>query len=475
MKTHKIMPNGNIIGKNWNIDENGTATFNNGIFNNGIFNGTVYATAGEFTGKIKSSEFESGYITATTLDVVEFITQKARSMGGAFIFKTTLNIKDIENYGNNDHQVKIIFDSNDYAKYIADLDITNYRVVLSNNQGIQFGTINSKDNNYIIVNCDQSRSNVTDSITITLLGQDEHKLFAINSDDGNYGGILPERSLSIQEYNVSTSSYSKKLILGDLNSAGYSGYGLYADNVYLKGSLATEQTDNENNKSYAGISTRTQIMKENERVMFWAGAKNEDDIINSPFIVTEKGSIYASKGIFSGSIISESIISRSTIEAATILGTEDEGPSLKIFNTQFNSDKKNGGIGFYRREIIDDQEVNELTLRITDIGLFYKDNSFIKFDNNDVIFKFDSTEFSKQIIKDQVGNDGKIAQLSLNGLKENGYSKLSYNANYINITDTLIENYSNQTVINKELIVKESENLKLDYRINGSYYCLFVN
>lgn len=470
----RIMPNGNIIGKNWYIDENGSATFNNGIFNDGTFNGTVYATNGEFTGKIKSSEFESGYITATTLDVVEFITQKARSMGGAFIFKTTLNIKNIENYGNN-NQVKIIFDSNDYNNYITDLDITNYRVVLSNNQGIWFGTINSKDSDYVIVNCDQSRSNVTNSITITLLGRDEHKLFAINSDDGNYGGILPKRSLSIQEYNALTSSYSKKLILGDLESAGYNGYGLYADNVYLKGSLATEQTDNDNNKSYAGISTRTQIMKENERVMFWAGAKNEGDIINSPFIVTEKGSIYASKGVFSGSIISESIISRSTIEAATILGTEDKGPSLKIFNTQFDNDKENGGIGFYRREIIDGQENDELTLRITDIGLFYKDNSFIKFDNNNVIFKLDSTEFNKQIIKDQVGNDGKIAQLNLNGLKENGYSKLSYNTNYINITDTLIENYSNQTIINKELIIKENENLKLDYRINGSYYCLFVN
>ena len=90
------------------------------------------------------------------------------------------------------------------------------------------------------------------------------------------------------------------------------GLGLYADNVFLNGSLTTKV----DNDSYAGINTIGEATatvfgnKDNSRIIFWAGSASSTniDIQESPFQVTEMGSIYARKGIFRDSIISDSVI-----------------------------------------------------------------------------------------------------------------------------------------------------------------------
>jgi hypothetical protein len=73
-------------------------------------------------------------------------------------------------------------------------------------------------------------------------------------------------------------------LLDKLGKPGVSGYGLYAENVYLKGSLTTVSSGN--SISYAGINTTSGVkatifestsvggssINDNSAIIFWAGA-----------------------------------------------------------------------------------------------------------------------------------------------------------------------------------------------------------
>lgn len=147
-----------------------------------------------------------------------------------------------------------------------------------------------------------------------------------------------------------TLTYTKRLVLGQLDGAvdkNITGLGLYADNVFLNGSLTTKV----DNDSYAGINTIGEATatvfgnKDNSRIIFWAGSASSTniDIQESPFQVTEMGSIYARKGIFKDSIISDSIIQGADIYAARIHGgTTDQSNSLTIYDTSMGIIFKEG-------------------------------------------------------------------------------------------------------------------------------------
>lgn len=147
-----------------------------------------------------------------------------------------------------------------------------------------------------------------------------------------------------------TLAYTKRLVLGQLDGAvdkNITGLGLYADNVFLNGSLTTKVDDD----SYAGINTIGEATatifgnKDNSRIIFWAGSASSTniDIQESPFQVTEMGSIYARKGIFRDSIISDSIIQGADIYAARIHGgTTDQSNSLTIYDTSMGIIFKEG-------------------------------------------------------------------------------------------------------------------------------------
>jgi hypothetical protein len=68
-------------------------------------------------------------------------------------------------------------------------------------------------------------------------------------------------SLTLSQNIISNNilSHEKKLVLGNLTGLpGLSGYGLYADNVFLKGSLTTS-TNYQGESKYAGINTSSTI------------------------------------------------------------------------------------------------------------------------------------------------------------------------------------------------------------------------
>ena len=114
--------------------------------------------------------------------------------------------------------------------------------------------------------------------------------------------------------------------------------GLYATSVFLTGTLTTHYTEGSEQK-YAGINTLSSTpfmierMKDNDTspIVFWAGAESTkfEDIQNAPFQISSNGSLYASRGYFTGSIITDTTIEASKIIATTIYGRED-GKALTI-------------------------------------------------------------------------------------------------------------------------------------------------
>jgi hypothetical protein len=146
------------------------------------------------------------------------------------------------------------------------------------------------------------------------------------------------------------------IVLGEMDGEGYgglTGYGLYADNVYLKGSLISEYIDPGAMSSfYSGISTSSKVlMPEGEHgliyfpgkargdILFWAGAKTSEkaDIASAPFKVDTYGNLYAGSGFFNGTIISNATISAAKIRAAVIEGwslSDNTSAALSIIDVQ---------------------------------------------------------------------------------------------------------------------------------------------
>ena len=144
------------------------------------------------------------------------------------------------------------------------------------------------------------------------------------------------------------------------------GYGLYGENVFLTGSLVTKTAsvmpsgtggDPSDYSKYAGISTLAQIEaikfgdSDRSNIVFWAGVSdlNDSTIQNTPFQVTQNGSIYAQQGVFEGSLITQSRLEGVDIYAARIHGignrpgtlTDPSYPGLSFYDIV-------NGISFYR-------------------------------------------------------------------------------------------------------------------------------
>ena len=109
------------------------------------------------------------------------------------------------------------------------------------------------------------------------------------------------------------------------------GFGLYSENVYLTGSLTTKVNNNNDNPTFAGVNTLDGVpasefvdeLEDESAIVFWAGSRgvSSEEIQKAPFQVTEKGSIYASQGKFTGAIITDSLIRGVDLYTARIHGT----------------------------------------------------------------------------------------------------------------------------------------------------------
>ena len=547
--------NGDLIGNNWSIvkeDSVVTARFGKLVAEDGVFNGTIYATDGRFTGEIVAS-----VINASTINTANFITEKTRSMGGTFIFKPTFDIVELTGIGNN--IIEITPSSNFNRNYLPEIVSGKDIIISLSGFDTRYGKFNSINNGKIrvefLLNDYQTilNSNAYNSFTIFGYGNYTDVLIGVNSDDTNV--IMPPRALVMEEFSnlVSGTSgiinYNTRLLLGDLSSiqnivGSNPGYGLFADNVFLRGSLTTANVQDV--AVYAGVNTQRAVdfnytfwnqeppsdSQTNEKIVFWGGANgtSDDNITKAPFIVTDKGSIYARSGEFKGSVISESLITKSIIKAPVIYGNNIEGtdPSLKIYNTDIN----NNGIGFYKLIKGVDIESNEtndvLTLTLGNTGFthyyedqidqfisfndkyvyakgltqeqfnsnktnYYKLNSYNQyiqcsstesFNANEWYFTLNSNNYinfkgtkytagtTTEITEHYIQDGNSVIQLS--GESFNG-TKISYgNSSDITITENNIVN--NSTIVtNKKSMIITDDTRSLKYTVNSSgYYCLFV-
>lgn len=246
------------------------------------------------------------------------------------------------------------------------------------------------------VRVDKNIANLSQGSILTKIGKVGDLVFSICGQGNSNVAFAVTNSLTLSRLNEDTStiSFTPELalgFLGGLGKEGVSGYGLYAENVYLKGSLTTATKNN--SPTYAGINTTGnvkasvfnsiqvggELIDDNSSIIFWAGANIDEyktiskpydqyfseAIQNSPFQVTEKGTLYASQGVFEGSIISKSIIQSSDIYAARIHGWENNSKAaLTIYDTS-------QGIIF--KDNASEQE--KTILKINTSGLATGDNS----------------------------------------------------------------------------------------------------
>lgn len=636
----QLTSEGYIQGNNWSIgkdtgDDVVTARFGKLITGDGVFNGTVYAKNGTFSGEITSS-----IISASTINTVNFITEKTRSMGGSYIFKPTFKIAQLTDRNNNIIEFELenignYFNFDLYEK-VEDLDEatfnenkTNYytydslnqQYIQCNNESIydseqvyytylesivsvsgidtRFGKIininkifelvenlteetfnNDKTHYYYYDSQEEEYVQCTDDTefndsqnyyvfskeliqvffedddyniikeddltkyqTLTLLGYaNQDVLIGINSDNTYAGDILAPRALSMETFtslhNINDTGdidYNLNLLLGDLSSLStispdfryVNGYGLYADNVYLHGSLTTKN----NNGTFAGVHTLKDIefnygqwsnspddgTYDNEKIVFWGGSDtlDEEGIQKSPFIVTDKGSIFANRGEFKGTVITNSLISNTVIQTPVIYGSNDssDAPSLRIYNT--DSFGGTGGIGFYKKvgyidklteELLHPEEDDIITLRLNDSGFIHyystqgqgnKQTTFISFSENGLedgtdgiyfsgtSYTAGTTTFSSREIKDNGINPAVINLISETKNQDNtttpGNIELRYKNYGIKITDddnlAAVRNFGGKVINEGETIFRTSNGARqLDYKINSSgYYCLFVS
>lgn len=518
---------GEIQGNNWSIKkESGnnyvTARFGKLIAEDGEFNGVIHASDGVFTGEVLSS-----IISASTINTVNFVTEKARSMGGSFIFKPTFEITNIVDKGNN--ILELTLTGNNIVDYfqleepivvaISGFDTrfgeTDSVTLIPNNVDTIKVEVIFKSGDYDTIKNSSNNYN-----TLSFFGKSEEDfLIGINSDNTAVGNILPPRALTMENFSVVQDTenthigyleYNPVLLLGDLSSltnfdSAYkyiNGYGLYADNVFLHGSLMTRTGDN---SSFAGINTQKTLSfnpskwgvsenassYNNDKIIFWGGANSldEEDIQSSPFIVTDKGNIFARNGEFKGTVISDSVITQSVIKAPIIYGS-GRSPSLKIYNT--NEDF--GGIGFYKLVNNIDEESNEtndiMNLSITNKGFTHYNGTegfkFISFVENNDNISFNATEVNigGTKITDSNIEDGAAHIVFDGNNSSSGKIELNYNeAHGVLVSDRGVTNFGGQVVHegNVQIIADRDQNnsKQLNYKTkvinNTTYYCLYVN
>ena len=309
---------------------------------------------------------------------------KVQTVGGILFVKTSAYVSDIEEIGEN--EVKLILEQekiNDNGLFnVNDVIILSQNVSETSINNIPKYTISSvgKDSiidsitgeetgrfkDYIIIEAtyNEIEENFTKSFPIIKLYSPDETTESKMVD--NYGIIInstnnpafaPSQCISLvklvknkDENNEYKYEYEKKLLLGKLdensfsNSFKMSGYGLYADNVFLKGLLASIDESgrnsgiNSNGQGIMGKPDNAPWTQTDGKIVLWAGntesvAPSKGEVSNNaPFRVDHYGNLYAASGYFKGAIITDSIIQGTKIKTAVIEGTGTGDFGLQIQN-----------------------------------------------------------------------------------------------------------------------------------------------
>lgn len=430
------------------------------------------------------AEFRNVSVSGKIVSTV-FEANKVQAVGGSMIFKPSFQVTD-QKAPNGVTELILDAAEEDFSKDVANPGVISegyYIGVLQEGVLLDYLQIQSvdKDNKKIILGKKLSE----DVDAVLILGQNNSCVIGVDSGDSDIGILAKRRGISVSNVNFDTLSSTVQAYLGDLeglDGGNAKGTGLYAENVYLKGSLVSNAED----RKKAGINTLNKAnfsqdiyssdTKDNSHIIFWAGADSleSNDIQNAPFQVSENGTLYAQKGIFKGSIITEADIYGSKIYAAKLYGWDGKSvvdkanAALSIYDAYY-------GINFYKTE--DTKEINILSIGSNGFSVGEGDNrktfTSINFNSNIPSVSFTAKEFITE--NGTKLEDGSLVldQSKIN-LQNNSILLTTSSANnglFIEQGTTTIQ--SSQLIINNKMYLGNKK--KLEYReLDNGYYDLYI-
>ena len=360
------------------------------------------------------------------ISTVVFEQNHLQSVGGSMMFKPSYKIVEQANntlildekfLGNVGDYVYLVKENGTTIPGLIQIGVVNGNTVTVSTQlpaETLVSLIDLGQNGDIIIgiNSNDSETNYLKprGLTITEFDNSNSKLLAKGDTEGTYVDVMVPGDNGNELLLVSDGyvgvSQNPKVFLGDLDNSGinfmsgeitHKGFGLYSENVYLIGSLTTKVVS-DSGPTFAGVNTLNSasatkfsgkfgIVEDTSKIVFWAGSASTKnaDIQQSPFQITERGSLYASQGLFEGAIISRSRIEGTDIYAARIHGTglkDSDGYGLAFYDA-------NDGLVFYKGDIEDKTSPVEV-FSIGTNGLKRGSKYFIRVDDNQVIFEGDA-------------------------------------------------------------------------------------
>ena len=439
-------------------------------------------------------------IARGTLKAVTFEKNEVSTVGGMILVRPSSIIKNariIEDKETNTQKIELTLETKDIT-FDTDDEKEGYYYFRIGTSSIAYRLYKESQENdenepekIVIIDTHSGiydEDNVKKFIGQILIGYGREGDIGVGINSSSSGVAMPAQAISVFETVVTKPApdvvtdeilgANPRIILGaiedgDSDKYGLKSYGLYADQVNVKGELSSKSE-----KYYSGINSNSTVQSiinnednepneddENATVIIWAGAKQnatmtEEEIRKSvqeaPFRVDTKGNIYASQGYFSGEINS-SLIKASILETAVIrgIGHEEEGkPALTIENTAYaikfedafelTNKKITASVPLYINEI------NTDSISLSQL-LINNSNIKIKAEEGDLAFVFKDQEQGKE---EETG----IITYASSGIyvKQNGYfNKNVYfgeeNMEYRQITE---QHQGEQKILGYDLYIK---------------------
>lgn len=309
----------------WRIDKGGNAEFNNATVR----------------GKLTSVIFEMSTVSsvggdlyiAPTVDIPKEKAGTIENDADNFYLHINNTVDERSKYMDsswNNSQVKINLTAALNNGKETSYSGLNGSVVLSNNEQQIDITIpkNDAENKKILaLQSGESLASVVNTITVLKLGVGNNKKYIYLTASSNSSPFI-----DVQDYDVSDTTVLPKVRMGRLdgivdNANGFGkldGYGLYCNRAYLTGALNLPNAGitNQTVVGYNGGETYLPTTDSTASpVRIWAGGTEQPQAggAAAPFIVTQDGSLYASKGVFKGQVIATNSEFSGSIRAAGIL------------------------------------------------------------------------------------------------------------------------------------------------------------
>lgn len=309
----------------WRIDKGGNAEFNNATVR----------------GKLTSVIFEMSTVSsvggdlyiAPTVDIPKEKAGTIENDADNFYLHINNTVDERSKYMDsswNNSQVKINLTAALNNGKETSYSGLNGSVVLSNNEqqiDITISKNDAENKKILALQSGESLASVVNTITVLKLGVGNNKKYIYLTASSNSSPFI-----DVQDYDVSDTTVLPKVRMGRLdgivdNANGFGkldGYGLYCNRAYLTGALNLPNAGitNQTIVGYNGGETYLPTTDSTASpVRIWAGGTEQPQAggAAAPFIVTQDGSLYASKGVFKGQVIATNSEFSGSIRAAGIL------------------------------------------------------------------------------------------------------------------------------------------------------------